>query len=83
MRFHFITVQPGDTETWHDGYTSWTFTGTWDASTNPYTSNDGSVPNMSTLKENIDETCWTSIMTCGAETTITNTATFTALGFPS
>jgi hypothetical protein len=51
LRFHLVVIHPGDTHTWHDGYTSWSE----DA---PYSANDGDVPTLGALKENVDKCCW-------------------------
>jgi hypothetical protein len=55
LRFHLVVIQPGDTHTWHDGYTSWPVD-------SGYTANDSSVPTLDSLKENIDKCCWDSLV---------------------
>jgi hypothetical protein len=55
LRFHLVVVHPGDTHTWHDGYTSW-------SEDSPYTANDATVPTLTDLKTGVDKCCWDNVV---------------------
>jgi hypothetical protein len=65
LRFHLVVIHPGDTHTWHDGYTS------FDASGSGYDANDDSVPTLDSLKTGIDKCCWENFQFDFSDGTIT------------